>query len=308
MLRKLTTIGIVLLAAGLFYRPLYELALLSIKVPLLSHAFLVPVMSLYLFWIHRKAIFADLGYSPVLGVGLMMTSLVIVLYQKLKLGFLNQNDALFVSISSLIIMILGAFILVCGRKAFVKALFPLLFLGFMIPIPSWVLEPVVHFLQMGSTFAAQTILRLFDVPAYFEGVIIMLPGATVEVAEECSGIRSAVALLILSTVAGYLFLNSNWRRLCLVLCAVPITMIKNGMRVVTLALLGSYVDMSYLTDSVLHSWGGKPFLLVAMVMMLPIFWLLKRSERKAGGNAVGDGLPVQVEANLKMSNDAAGSA
>ncbi|MGD9366094.1 MAG: exosortase/archaeosortase family protein [Desulfobacteraceae bacterium] len=304
MLRKLTTISIALLAAGIFYRPLYELALLSIEVSLLSHALLVPVVSLYLFWVNRKTIFADLEYAPVMGIGLMMTSLVIVLYQKLQLGFLNQNDALSVSISSMIIWILGAFILVCGRRAFVKALFPLLFLGFMIPIPSWALERVVHFLQIGSTYSAQTILRLFNVPAYFEGVVIMLPGATVEVAEECSGIRSAVALLILTSVAGYLFLNSNWRRLCLVLCAVPITMIKNGMRVVTLALLGSYVDMSYLTDSVLHNWGGKPFLLVAMSMMFPILWVLRRSERNAGIKVTGDTLPVQVKANMKRSNDA----
>lgn len=288
ILRKIITIGLTLLAAGLYCHALYDLVVLSFKVPLLSHVLLIPLVTLYLFWIKRKAIFSKLEYAPSLGTAMLVSSLAVAACGRWQLFHLSQNDALFVFTSSLVLWIWGGFLSVCGRQAFVKALFPLFFLTFMIPLPSWVLEPVVRFLQLGSTYSAQAIFRVFDVPAYFEGVSIALPGATIEVAEECSGIRSGLALVIICTVGAYLFLNSNWRRMCLVACAIPVTVIKNGMRVATLALLGAYVDMSYLTDSALHSQGGKPFLLVAVLMMLPIFCMLRRSERIAAGNAKED--------------------
>jgi exosortase/archaeosortase family protein len=136
------------------------------------------------------------------------------------------------------------------------------------------------FLQTGSAFAARQVLTLLNVPVYFEGLFISLPGVTVEVAEQCSGIRSAIALMILTTVAGYMYLSSNWHRFVFMLAVVPVTIFKNGLRVVTLAMLGAYVDMSYLTDSFVHSSGGKPFMVLGIALMLPVLWGLGRSERR----------------------------
>ncbi len=303
MLRKKTTICLILLSVGLFGLPLYELARLSMKVSLLSHVMLVPIVSLYLLWTQRKAIFSKLDYSPVIGIGLMVISLGVLGYQKLLLSDLNQTDAMFFAVSSMVIWIWGSFILLCGRNAFGKAMFPLLFLAYMIPIPALVLDPIVRFLQIGSTYATQGILRVLDVPAYFEGILITLPGITVKVAKECSGIRSALALMILTTVAGYLFLRSNWRRWLLVIFVVPVTIIKNGMRITTLTLMGAYVDISYITDSMLHGWGGKPFLLVAMIMMSPILWALRKSEKRTSGREESGDSSLNIQGKLGVSND-----
>ena len=278
--RKKATILLAVLTSCIFGATLYELAGLSINMPILSHSMLIPAMSLYLLWTDRKAIFSRVDYVPGIGIGLMAISLGVLVFQKWQFSNLGQIDALSVTVGSLVIWIWGGFLWLCGRHAFRKALFPLLFLAYMIPIPALVLDPVVRFLQLGTTYAVIGILKLLTIPIYYEGVLISLPGVTVEIAKECSGIRSALALLIMTTVAGYMFLRSNWRRWCLVIFVVPVTILKNGMRVTTLALLGAYVDMSYLTDSALHSWGGKPFLLIAMMMMFPILWALRKSEKK----------------------------
>jgi exosortase/archaeosortase family protein len=93
-----------------------------------------------------------------------------------------------------------------------------------------------------------------------------------------------LALFITSVVAGYMFLESHPRRILLALCVFPITIFKNSLRIATLAVLGSYVDPSWVTSSWLHRMGGKPFFILALLFMLPVLWLLRRSEKKRSNN------------------------
>lgn len=302
-LKKILIISTVLLGIGIFYGPLYRLALISLRNPMYSHALLIPWVSLYIFWADRKSIFSKTAYSLYSGAGLMAISLLLVLYQKYQLGSLSQIDTLSLLISCLVIWIIGGFLLVCGRQSFKRALFPLLFLGFMIPLPSFVLDPVVRILQLGSAWSAKTVLSLLRVPAYADGVLISLPGVTVEVAKACSGVGSALALFILSAVACYMYLKTNGRRIVFLLSVIPITIFKNGMRIATLAILGTYVDIHYLTNSALHSYGGKPFFLVAILMMAPIFWMLKKSEIRARKKAGIEKNKQPLDDDLGISKD-----
>ena len=274
-------IGVFLFGAGIFYDSLYNLVALSIRDPMFSHALLIPMVSLYFFWMDRKHIFSEVVYAPYRGAGLMAISVLVMFLQKSQFNSLSQTDTLSVQISCMVIWIMGGVVLICGWPSFKKALFPLLFLSFMIPLPSILLDPLVTFLQLGSAWSAISILKLLNVPSYSHGIFIALPGVTIEVAKECSGIRSGLALLILCSVVCYMFLKSHRRRVILAVSVIPVTIFKNGMRIATLALLGTYVDIHYLTNSVLHSYGGKPFFLVAILMLTPIFWMLKRAETKA---------------------------
>jgi exosortase/archaeosortase family protein len=105
---------------------------------------------------------------------------------------------------------------------------------------------------------------------------------SVEVAPQCSGIRSGLALFITALLASYLFLDSWWRRIILVLCVFPITMFKNGIRITTLTLLGTYVDPRILQSS-LHREGGIPFFILALLLMAPILYWLRKSENRGKG-------------------------
>jgi exosortase/archaeosortase family protein len=84
-------------------------------------------------------------------------------------------------------------------------------------------------------------------------------------------------VVITALLAGDLFLNSWWRRIILVLCAVPMTMFKNGIRIATLTLLGTYVDPRILQSN-LHREGGFPFFILALLLMAPILYWLRKSE------------------------------
>ncbi|MCX5847807.1 MAG: hypothetical protein NTW12_15870 [Deltaproteobacteria bacterium] len=54
-------------------------------------------------------------------------------------------------------------------------------------------------------------------------------------------------------------------------------MFKNGIRITTLTLLRTYVDPRILQSS-LHGEGGIPFSIVALLLMAPILFFLRKSE------------------------------
>ncbi len=93
------------------------------------------------------------------------------------------------------------------------------------------------------------LFKLFGVPVLWQHFKFVLPGVEIEIAKECSGIRSSLALFITSILAGYVFLQSNWRRVLFSLFTVPVVIFKNAVRIVTISCLGVYVDPVFFTVS-----------------------------------------------------------
>ena len=105
-----------------------------------------------------------------------------------------------------------------------------------------------------------------------------LAGFNIEVAKECSGIRSSVALLIIALVVGHLLLRTFWRQVVLVMVGLLIMVVKNGVRIATLTILGQYVDPGFLYGR-LHHDGGMVFFFLGLILLLPVLWFLKRGEK-----------------------------
>jgi exosortase len=242
-----------------------------------SHIILIPPISLYLIYQTRKEIFSKIEYSYNLGIPLLLAGGLIYFMGKSTEAYLNQNDFSSIIAFSTFIFINGAFILCYGIHAFKVAIFPLVFLLFIIPIPSLIMDGIIHFLQIGSAEFTNWLLMLSGIPYLRDGFVFHLPGQSVEVAKECSGIRSSLALFITALLAGHLFLRTWWKKIILVICVFPIAMFKNGIRITTLTLLGTYVDPRILQSS-LHREGGIPFFIVALVLMAPILFFLRKSE------------------------------
>jgi exosortase len=177
------------------------------------------------------------------------------------------------------LMIIGGFVASYGANAFRSAIFPFLLLALMLPLPSRVIEKIVYFLQAGSTQLSYSMFSMVGIPVRREGFLLHLPGLTIEVAKECSGINSSVALLITMLLVACETLRTTSRRVILVLLAIPLSLVKNAVRIVTLTLLAMYVDRSFLTGR-LHHQGGFVFFLVALALMYPVWKLLQRTEQK----------------------------
>ena len=276
------TLFTALCAAGVafFWTPLYHLAVLSIDDPLYSYIILIPLFSIAIILLKRKDVFSKVKFAPAIGAAAVLTGLALLLVGTALKPDLGGNDFLSLSTCGFVIWTIGVFIGLYGKQAFQKAMFPLLFLFFLVPVPSVVLDRCVRFLQLMTADAVDGIFGLIGLTYLRTGMVFQLPNVAIEVAEQCSGIRSSMSLVVATTAAGYVFLETGWRRLIVVLAIIPITIFKNALRIATLTLMAAYVDPAWLTDSWLHRAGGKPFFFIALLMWSPILWLLWRSEKR----------------------------
>jgi exosortase len=133
-------------------------------------------------------------------------------------------------------------------------------------------------LQRTSTTMAVWLFALSGVPVWREGFVLhTVNNVSVFVSKDCGGIRSTLAMLILAVVATYLYLRTPWRQAAFIIVAVVLTIFKNALRIVTLALLGAYVNPEFLYGR-LHSESAVIFFLLSMVLLIPYLWLLHRGE------------------------------
>jgi exosortase len=266
-------------AMGLSSRALVEIAALVRGSELYSHMPLIPIVSAFFLFMDRKRIFSEGGWAWTLGGVLLVLALGIMVVGWVYTLEVNQTNRLSLAMLGFVVWTLGAFLSVYGVKAFRDAAFPLMFLAFLIPVPTFILDPFVSLLQAASADSSDLVFRLTGVPFHREGMIFALPNVTIEVAKQCSGIRSSIALVITSVVAGKLFLNRTWPKIALVLAVFPVTVFKNSLRIVTLSLLGAYVDPAFLTGHWLHRSGGIPFFVAGLVLLAPVLLGLRKIER-----------------------------
>lgn len=239
---------------------------------------LIPLVSAYLIYGNRKLIFSDVSFEWTKGAALLLSGIIFVVVAQLGMRqFASTNrESLFVL--GVVVVWMGAFILLFGTHAFRTARFELLFLLFAVPIPEPILSQLISFLQKGSANVAEFFLNLSGVPYLRRDLVFDLPGVSIRVAEECSGIRSTLALLITTALASYIFLRTAWRRMLLIFVVVPMALIKNGLRIAGLTLLSIYVNPGFLTGN-LHRRGGIVFFMIALVPMAALLIVLERGER-----------------------------
>jgi exosortase len=171
----------------------------------------------------------------------------------------------------------SGFALLFGKTASKAGYFPLIFLFLMVPLPNFLLGHVIYLLQAGSAWITGIFFNLLGVPSFREGFVFLLPQVNIEIAKECSGIRSSMVLVILALVVAHFRLKSFWKQSLFVACGLFMMILKNGIRIATLTLLALHVDPGFLYGR-LHHQGGIVFFLLALLLLWPILWLLQRGE------------------------------
>ncbi|HXZ32575.1 MAG TPA: archaeosortase/exosortase family protein [Terriglobales bacterium] len=98
--------------------------------------------------------------------------------------------------------------------------------------------------------------RAVGVPVTPDGIMLSIPNLNIEVARECSSIRSNLMLVVTTMVLAHLFLRSWWRKALLVVAAIPLSVAKNGLRIFTIAELATRVDPGSSTGSSITTEGS----------------------------------------------------
>ena len=242
-----------------------------------SHLAFVPVVTITLLYLGRETIFSSIQYERLAGASVAVAGLGLWLFGNGGQLPRSHEGDLTVATVGIIVLWCGGFLFQYGRAAFRRAMFPVLFLGLMIPIPNVMLDAAVLLLKTGSTETVGALFTLTGTPYYREGFVFALPNVVIEVADECSGIRSSIGLLLTSLLAGHLYLRTGWKKFLFVVAVIPLAIFKNGVRIVSLSLLSLHVDPGFLTGQ-LHHEGGVVFFLLALGLLAPVVLLLERSE------------------------------
>jgi exosortase len=182
--------------------------------------------------------------------------------------------------SSMIIVTAGMIAFVYGYPLLRVLLVPLGYLFFMIPIPYILYDEVAFPLKLFVAKVAVAGLKLFSLPVLREGNVIIFPNITLEVVDACSGMRSLMSLLALSTAYGFMFLRRPWQRVVLVLAAVPVAVATNVFRVFVTGFLARHVGKGA-AEGFFHDFAGLAVFATAMVLIAVIGWLLSMGGRNA---------------------------
>ncbi len=247
-----------------------------------SHMLLTPFLGVFFFWRSREAIQSAARPAAGAGIGLMVAGLGGYLALRFLRPELSGNNLMSAQMATLWSAWIGAFFVSFGLRSAASALFPLGIMLFLIPFPDFALDGIVETLRHGSALAVSGLFGLLGVSHIREGATVFhLSSVSIDIAPQCSGIRSSIALALTALMAGQLFLTGFWRKLVLVVVAGALMMLKNGIRIVTLTLLAEHVDMAWLTHSKLHSRGGIVFFGIAVIMLLGVMVLLQRAGKPA---------------------------
>ena len=264
----------------LVWEPMRSVFALALQNDTYTHIPLIPIVSIFLIYTERRSVFSKISYGWGAGSALIVPGLIFIGLARFNMWQLRPANELSLVLSGFVMLWIGVFILFFGPQAFRRARFPLLFLLFTIPIPEPALSWAILQLQEGSAKATAIIFSLLGIPYLQSDLIFSLPGVAIRVAEECSGIRSTLALLIMAVLASHLFLKTTWKQVLLCILVVPMSIAKNGLRIATLSALSIYVDSGFLHGR-LHEYGGMVFFAAALLPLALLCAYLQKTERNS---------------------------
>jgi len=266
MFLKLAIIAVCLVL--LYFRILQGLVSDWVRMPDFSHGFLIPIVSLYFVYERRKQYSVLSPSSHWAGLALLLFGVMLYLLGNLAAEFFTMRFSMLVVLGGIILFLLG-------KEFFKTLLFPLVFLVFMIPIPSVLMDRITFPMQLFASKVAARSLDLIGIPVLREGNIIQLANTFLEVAEACSGIRSLISLLALSVVFAYFSQNTTWKRIVLVLSTFPIAIIANAARVTGTGILAHHYG-DQVAQGFFHGFSGWILFVVAFVCLFIVGSLLSK--------------------------------
>jgi len=268
----------VAVVALLFLAPLARLMQHAAVSDLHSHILLVPLIAGYLLYDRRHSLppaGRPSAGGAVLGGGIGLAALAAGIGWRESL---SVNDYLALMSFAFVSLVAAGGFLLLGARWMAAAGLPVAFLGFLVPLP----DAAVRWLEGASTIASAEAAALYfsiaGTALVRHGTVFELPGIVLEVARECSGIRSSWVLFITSVLASHLFLDSPWRRLVLVAFVIPLGVLRNGFRVFVIGMLCVRIG-PHMIDSAIHRQGGPLFFALALIPLFLLLWWLRRQER-----------------------------
>ena len=272
----------VILLLVAFGQPLLALANYAAHSSLHSYILLIPFVSGYLLYLRRDQLPKNHASDFSLGIILLACGLGLFLFTRWPklVGHVPADNYQFtlLALSFLCCLAAGGFFFL-GRHWMRAAAFPLAYLIFLVPMPDAMANALETASKYASAEVANVLFHLSGMPFLREGLFFQLPNIGIQVAQECSGIRSSWVLLMTSILASHLFLKTPWRRLVFVAFVIPLGILRNGFRIFVIGFL-CVKEGPQMIHSLIHHRGGPAFFLLSLIPFLLLLWWLRNGENR----------------------------
>ena len=219
-----------------------------------SHGFLVPFIVGYLIWTKRDQLGRLVPAPSWTGLVVLLTG--VCLYVLGTIGaewFLRRSS---------MIVVLGGLILYLYGTGY-----------FMVPLPAIVYTAVAFRLQVLVSIISTELIRLVGIAVYRNGnVLEVAKVGPLAVEEACSGMRSIMALLALSSLLAYILYRTRLRQWILVAFALPVAVVTNIFRVTMTGILAYHFGRE-----MAEGWLHKSFGWIVFVIAFALLWLVSKA-------------------------------
>jgi len=259
--------GICSILFAFMYFPTYQHMWGSWEAEDYNHCYLIPVVVLYLLWEKRTA-FRTASTTPS-WFGLVSLGIGVALFWLGELG--GEFYTLYISSWLVLVGILWTYL---GWNKLKVIGFPLCFLITMFPFPNFINNNLTLRLKLLSSELGVAMLRVYGMSAYREGNVIDVGFTKLQVVDACSGLRYFLPLIVLGILLAYYFRAAMWKRIALVLFAIPLSVITNSLRIASVGILYRYWG-PVVVDGFFHDFSGWFIFMASLAMMLAFMWCLK---------------------------------
>ena len=225
-----------------------------------SHGFLVPVIAGYFLYLRLDDLKNRRAAPSGLGLVVVVSALVLLIVASLGMEYFTLRI-------SLVVLIAGMVIYFFGTDVFKAVRLPIFYLLFMAPLPYIVYDALAFPLKLFVTRISVAFLKLIGIAVVREGNILTFPEITLEVADACSGMRSLISLLAISTAFAFLLPANGLKRLFIILSAIPIAIACNAVRVIVTGILSQYWGKAA-AEGFFHEFAGLAVFACGVAMLL----------------------------------------
>lgn len=232
-----------------------------------GHGPLIMAAALWLVWQARQELkSAPLSPAPFFGWLTLLFGLALMF-------FARTQGVLTVEAFSMIPVLAGCVLLLAGWSLFRVLAFPIFFLLFAVPMPDWLIDAATVPLKVLISDVVTQVLYALGYPIAQNGVMIMIGSYQLLVKDACSGMNSIFALSAIGLFYVHEFRsNAKVRGFMLLVAILPITILANFIRVLTLVLVAYYGSIDAV--EALHDVTGIGLFIVAIILMFVVDALL----------------------------------
>jgi exosortase len=243
------------------------------------HGPLVLATALWLVWRSWDEIVAQARPGNI-GIAVAM-----MLSAAFSYAFGRAFNFLVIEVAGLLLALFGIAYAFVGHRVLMKMWFPIVYLGFLIPLPGWFLDTVTQPLKIFVSDVVTWFLAAVGYPIVQVGVTIYIAQYQLLVEDACAGLNSIISLTAVGLFYIYILHNASWRyALVLMALLLPIAIAANVVRVIILVLLTYYAG-NEVAQGYLHDFAGIVTFVSALLLIFLLDTLLSPLRRALAGRA-----------------------